>query len=650
MGVTLNFNKIHPAKQLKLISAVIILLCFVLYGNSITNGYSVDDFYVTYENQNVQKGVAGLPDIFTSHHVQDSRVSFGYRPLVLTTFAIEYEIVGLNPNFSHFINILLYCLTCIILYYLLTLMMPKTHSFFPILTTLLFVIHPIHTEVVNNIKSRDELLCLLSGLSAMIFFFKFYDTSKWKFLGLGVFMIVLGLMSKLSIIVFFAVIPLALYFFRPTNWSKIIWVSASLLLLFAFLIVLKNAILPDPTQRVYGFTENPLFFEENFFNRIPAGFYILLYYIKLLFLPHPLSFYYGYDAIPIVGWSNVWSWVSILIHGGLGIFALYLLPRKNILAFGILYYLITISLVANIATPVVGIIADRFLYIPSIGFSLIISFTLMKLFKLNPLKPEKYILVPSALSGLIILLLVVSGIKILDRNKDWESELSLFENDAKTTKRSAKIHTVLASKYHRMLSEATNPLEKNELLAKAEAEYLKALDIYPYSSINFSQLGALYILMEKYKEARQLLEKSISLQPDLPEPYYQLALLSEKTNNMADAKTNYEKAIQINPAFYEAYSRLGFLYYNEHKLNEAVTVYKAGITNIPNAIDFYINLGNIYLDTNYPKEAIIYYELAYQLNPNDPQLLSDMAKAYDAVGNKVKAQEFRYKAIRPAVN
>src|SRR5580700_11178998 len=92
-------------------------LVFLLYGNSIRNNYALDDNYVTVttpekpNNPRIEKGISGIPKLFTTHYIESATQSFEYRPLVLVTFAIEYQFFGSNPHVSHFISVLLYAIT-----------------------------------------------------------------------------------------------------------------------------------------------------------------------------------------------------------------------------------------------------------------------------------------------------------------------------------------------------------------------------------------------------------------------------------------------------------------------------------------------------------------------------------------------------------
>ena len=162
--------------QNRIVPALIFILVFVLYGNSIKNKYAVDDSYVTVttperpNNPRIAQGLKGIPKIFVSHYVESGYQSFDYRPLVLVTFAIEYQFFGSNPHISHLINVLLYAFTCVILFSILCKILKNDNIILPLLITFLFAIHPIHTEVVDNLKCRDELLAFFLGICSLEFF------------------------------------------------------------------------------------------------------------------------------------------------------------------------------------------------------------------------------------------------------------------------------------------------------------------------------------------------------------------------------------------------------------------------------------------------------------------------------------------------
>lgn len=155
----------------------VILLIALVYGNTLWNKYALDDAIVLTENKFVQKGVSGVADIFRYDSftgffgVQKNLVAGGrYRPLSIVTFAVEQSLWGQQPALSHAINVTLFILVSLLLLGLLRdyatkvgLTMPDMWAW---LAVVLFAVHPANTEVVANIKGRDELLSLLFSLLA----------------------------------------------------------------------------------------------------------------------------------------------------------------------------------------------------------------------------------------------------------------------------------------------------------------------------------------------------------------------------------------------------------------------------------------------------------------------------------------------------
>ena len=213
-----TFNSDHIAM------VAVFILAFLLYGNTIRNGYSLDDSYVTQNNFKVQKGYAGIPEIFTSRYVDEEGNAFGYRPVAMSTFAIEYGLWGQNPHMSHFINVVLYALILLFLFKNLRKIFKKTHILFLPAVVLLFVAHPIHTEVVASLKNRETLLSFLFSLVALTSFLKWMDKRRKWFVITGVFFFILAFLSKQDSVTFAAAIPLAMFFYssEPVTFSKTI--------------------------------------------------------------------------------------------------------------------------------------------------------------------------------------------------------------------------------------------------------------------------------------------------------------------------------------------------------------------------------------------------------------------------------------------
>ncbi|MEM6724852.1 MAG: hypothetical protein AAF598_12485, partial [Bacteroidota bacterium] len=138
-------------------------LAFLLYANTLGHDFVLDDDIITRKNSLVQKGFAGIPEIFTHGYLYgfNGMNDQSYRPLVLVNLAIETALFGQKSSVHHFFNVLLYALSCFFLLAFARRLLGKEGMYWAFGACLLFTAHPIHTEVVANIKSRDEILSFL---------------------------------------------------------------------------------------------------------------------------------------------------------------------------------------------------------------------------------------------------------------------------------------------------------------------------------------------------------------------------------------------------------------------------------------------------------------------------------------------------------
>ena len=210
-GETVRKREISKKNNLLWPLLVMVVLSFVLYGKSINYGYILDDEMVITKNAYVLKGIDGIPDIFKHdtflgyfqskdnlYLLQGGR----YRPLSLASFALETSVFGANkPAVSHFINILLYALSGFLLFLVIynlnrTAEKKQVYFRFALLASLLWLLHPIHSECVANIKGRDEILATMGSLAALFASLKFADTGRKRCIVLSSLFFFQGLLSK----------------------------------------------------------------------------------------------------------------------------------------------------------------------------------------------------------------------------------------------------------------------------------------------------------------------------------------------------------------------------------------------------------------------------------------------------------------------
>ena len=434
---------------IKYLSVILIVFSIGLYYNTAFNYFSFDDGFVNVENEIQAKGLAAIPEIFTTPYTSLEGKSLGYRPITRLTFAIEYQFTAnskYNPAISHIINTLLYALSILLLFSVLRRIFRNYNPWFIFLALILFTAHPLHTEVVASLKNRDIILNFIFSFLAIKMFIKWADFKNNKYLIFGIISYFLALFSKETAIAQLAIFPLVLYYFTEMPLKKILYFGGGLFVLVIATFGIPALLLLPPVERSYRFFENPLAFEDNFFNVLATGFYGLGHYIKMLAYPYPLRYYYGYDVIPVVNFTNIWAILSFLLYAGMAVYAFLNIKKKTFLSFIFLYFLINISMYANIVAYVPGIVGDRFAYFPSLAFVLFFVWLLYKLFGVNPKLKSQNAYKIFIIS--LIILVFTGGYSYYThiRNTNWGTEYKLYNSDMPVLWNSAKANQMFAQK------------------------------------------------------------------------------------------------------------------------------------------------------------------------------------------------------------
>ncbi|MEK7256403.1 MAG: hypothetical protein AAB316_16735, partial [Bacteroidota bacterium] len=314
-----------------------------LYLNTIGHDYVLDDFSVIKENFVTKQGVEGIPTLWKTHARYGYWNSPGelYRPLTMTMFALEWQLAPDTPELSHFINIFLYGLSGAILFLTLARLLTGYNLLLPLLTTLFFMAHPTHVEVVANIKSRDEIVMFLLAILSINLLWKHLRSGNWIWLAVAWLCYLAALFSKENAVTFVAIVPLAMYFFSKAGWQKIA-VTTGLYGLAALIYVLvrREVIGSFTNPGVTSVLDNFLVGTEDPLIRSASAFLLLGKYLLTLIFPHPLGSDFGYNQIPLVSWNNWWVLLSLAVWLGIGVFGVRQLIRKNLWGFAIAFFLI----------------------------------------------------------------------------------------------------------------------------------------------------------------------------------------------------------------------------------------------------------------------------------------------------------------------
>ncbi|MBK7426681.1 MAG: hypothetical protein IPI60_06470 [Saprospiraceae bacterium] len=490
------------------------LLIGLLYGQSIGYSYTLDDKIVIVDNEYVKEGISGIGKIFSTESFQgyfgeQKNLVAGsrYRPLSIATFAIEHQFFGQNPIIGHLVNLLLYFLTGVLILWVLDLLMPlkidrKWFWSIPFICGLLFLAHPVHSEVVANIKGRDEIMTFMGSIAALGAAILYSKSRKNLWLILSGFFYALGLLAKENAITFLAVIPIALWFFSKPN-SKSFWrILITLLSVTIIYIILRYQVigfLLDSGQSVTSLINDP-FLEMDGLQKSATIMYTLGLYVKLLFFPHPLTHdYYPYH-IPIMEWTDIGTIISLLVYLFLAAIVYRSWHKKSITAFSILFFMTTISIVSNVVFSVGTFMNERFIYLSSLGFTLWLANILVENKSVQQGPKHKNI----AILPLSIFFIFMIGYiwKTLDRVPAWENDKTLNEAAIKVSGNSARANVFMATQYFNQYKQETDTDIQLQLLDQAAPLIEKSLQIYPrYNDAFTMKLG---VSTEYFRHNRQI--------------------------------------------------------------------------------------------------------------------------------------------------
>ncbi|MBN1198223.1 MAG: tetratricopeptide repeat protein [Bacteroidales bacterium] len=624
---------------------------FLLYGNTLLNDFAVDDEFVT-NNETIRKGVDAIPEIFTTHYIdQKGTISDNvtdYRPLVKLTYAVEYQIFQKdNPGRSHALNVLIYFLLSTLLFFILKRLLRDYNILFPFLITVVFMAHPVHTEVVASLKNRDEMLAFFFGLATLHSLLKFADTRKSGYVLSAMLLFVMGYLSKASILPFVLICPLTLYFFTDLKPKHYLPVAAGILILALLCQLLPEWFLPDG-ERMTSMMENPLFTEKGALLRLGTGLVSLLFYLKILIYPHPLLFYYGYDTIPLTTPTGIWALLSFILYAGMLIFALNNLRQKQVISFAILWYLIFIAMYSNFLVPVVGIVGERFVFAASLGFCIALIWAIFRIFNTEPNSLTIEFDARMKILAVTFLILIPYVALTVNRNREWKDLLSLYSADIPYLKSSAKVNAQYAGLLMRdaygdpgFRQYGTVDPVKVETMKK---HFLQSLKIFPQNYQTLNDLGTVYLFFDHNPDsAVLLLKRAISLNPSLEPAWVNLGMAYKEVHKPDSAAWCYSTILQNNPRQIRAWFALANSYFDMGDLQRAIEMNQEVIKSNP-ALDIpYINIGNYWLQTGDTLKAIENYVEALNRRMTS-EGCSHVSALYKSLGDTLKSDQYRQMA------
>jgi len=580
---------------------LLILVCVVLFANTLGNSFIWDDKDVIIENRFI-KDPGYIPFLFSPGYWQqtDTETSGQYRPIRSLSLVLDYSLWKLNPAGFHFTNLLLHIFNVILVYFLVYALMNVKKGVLgylsiPFLTALFFAAHPIHVESITWIKNRQDLLSSLFFLSSLLLFIrstkKKVKFNKTPYLT-SLFCFVLALFSKeMAIALPFVLVVYVLCFILKAKMKELTVSTLPFFAIAVFYLVFKRFIIGAlvSIEHVHSIS---------LYSNILIVFKTIGYYLRLLIFPFnltaermfvvPASFFRPAVIIPAI----------LLLLCSFAIIKIF--RYSKLLAFGVLWIFITLMPVSNIVFLARRPIAEQRLYIPSLGFCLIISILINTLssVKLKSISPK--ILKDTTILLSIFILIGYSTITIR-RNLDWKDSFTFWK---------------------------------------------KTLQSSPHSPRAHNNLGTEYSAIGKYDEAIKLYNKALALHPEHANAYYNLGSIYKNTGRQSKAIDFYKKTIELNPSYMAAYKKLSEVYTDLGKDELAIELCRRAMRINPRYADLCYNLGNAYINKGEYKEAIKWYEEVVKIDHRYADAYNNLGNAYSDMGDYKKAIDFYQKTLR----
>ena len=630
--------------------AALWVLALAAYSNSFAGGFVFDNAPIVQNDPRIRAATAeNIRLIFSREYWFDSGTSGLYRPLTTLSYLFHYAALGngSSPSGYHAVNLALHCLNIALVY---ALGLAILGSSFPALAlAALWAVHPSLVESVTNIVGRADLLAAFGVLLGLLCYVRQTSATGRKraaWLAALAGAQTIALFSKES----GAVLPLlmALYDFtwpRREAWRNRVVSYAVLILPFGAFLWLRWGL---HTHLAVPFSENPL---------IGAGFWtarmtavkVIGKFLWLFVWPARLSADYSFNAVPLFGWrpwnwEDAKAWIALAASAGLVLLAIRFRRRSRPLFFFLGFFFVALAPASNLFIPIGSIMAERFLYLPSLGLAGCLVAAAAEIARAANLTRAWW---KWAALGFVCL---AFGLRTYARNFDWRDDESLWTSAIHAYPESARPHNNLgnvllarsdlpgaAAEFEAALrirpdyAEAHYNLGKMLAqipgrLAEAIAEYQAALRDRPdyspalhYTYAHVSLGNALARVPGRMPEAIAQYEQALKLDPNVAEAHYDLGTALARTpGRIPDAIAEWQAALRLQPDLAEAHYNLGIVYaQSAQRLEDAVAEYQAALLSRPDYAEAHNQLGRVL--SRIPgrlAEAIAQYQEAVRLQPD----------------------------------
>ena len=364
--------------------------------------------------------------------------------------------------------------------------------------------------------------------------------------------------------------------------------------------------------------QNGVYVPFNFAEKTATIAYTLGLYVWLLFFPFNLTHDYYPRHIPIITFDHFGAILSVVLYATMIFYALKGLKSKNILSFGLSIYLINLSLVSNILFPIGTNMAERLLFAPSLGYTLMAGYLLSKVNN-HSLK-----------NTLTISIIVLYSSLTWLRNPVWKDNFTLFTTDVKNATESAKVRNAAGGE---LLAQALKVDSITAIRYRTEAvgHLQKAVTIHPTYKNAWLLLGNAFYYLNNFDQAIQAFKQALILDPEYADASKNMGLAyrdggriaGETLGDLRKATMYLKEAAALLPEDYEAHRLAGIAFgFSGNKL-EAISYFQRAAQIKPDLSDAWFNLGTAYYQAGDPKNGALFYQKAVSIDSTVMERMSN---------------------------
>jgi len=501
---------------------LVVLISFFAFFPVLRNGFVNwdDDRYVT-GNASIRS--LNISEVFSRYFEGN------YHPITLIVYSIEYQLFGFRPAGYHAVNLLLHLVNVVLVFRAILLLTRKREV--ALVGALLFGIHPLHVESVAWVSELKDLLYSAFFLGALICYLRFHDEKKKKlyFFSLGLFL--LSLLSKALAVSLPGVLLLTDHF-RGRKPSLSVWLEKVpfLALSVVFGVVAIFAQRSTPAMQfldVYPLHQRLVF----------ASYGFVMYLVKLV-VPFSLSAVYPY---PVQGGAVLPGWLYAYPLALLAVAALvlYSLRFSKEIFFGFAFFLTTVFFVLQLLPVGKAIMADRYVYIPSIGIFYLAGEAAWRWYRSGNIAITNHKVAGVVLAGALI---VFFSATTYARCEVWRDSLTLWSDVI-----SKEENAVIAYNKRGIVWAGQNNTDR------AFQDFSKAIQLSSVEPQTYNSRGNIYVAQKKYDEALADYNKALELDPAYSFAYNGRGVLFIQQEKFTEAVSEFSKAIELQPRYAAAY-------------------------------------------------------------------------------------------------